>query len=185
MRDLLNGTDVIRGKPAGADSATRGCSSRKGVGRPARLTLAAAAIGSLLAAPAFADREVFDMSNATYRAECGSCHIPYPPQLLPKESWRAVMAGLPKHFGSDASVDAKIAKEIESYLTANAARKGGAAAAPPPLRITETRWFRHEHDEVPARVWKNPAVKSPSNCGACHTGAERGDFSEHNVRLPN
>ena len=34
-----------------------------------------------------ADREVFDVSNPVYRDECGSCHLPYPPQLLPKTSW--------------------------------------------------------------------------------------------------
>lgn len=185
MKDLPNDQDSIRSKPAGADSATRTRNSCGGAGLLARRILAAAALASLLAAPAFADREVFDTSNATYRAECGSCHIPYPPQLLPKESWQALIAGLSKHFGSDASVDAKTAKEIETYLTANAARKGVAPGTKSPLRITDTRWFRHEHDEVPERMWKSPAVKSPSNCGACHTGAERGDFSEHSVRLPN
>ena len=27
-------------------------------------------------------------------------------------------------------------------------------------------------------------VKTPANCGACHTTAERGDFSERGVRVP-
>jgi len=150
-----------------------------------RIGIAASAIACLFVAPAFADREVFDTSNATYRAECGSCHIAYPAQLLPRESWQALMAGLPQHFGSDASVDVKTAKEIETYLTTNASRRVGALNAKPPLRITETRWFKHEHDEVPSRAWQSAAVKSPSNCGACHPGAERGDFSEHAVRVPN
>jgi len=58
------------------------------------------------------------------------------------------------------------------------------AAGKAQLRITETRWFKHEHDEVPARVWTSAAVKQPGNCAACHAQAERGDFSEHSVRIP-
>lgn len=186
MKDILDGDNALRSRPARPD-APSGLRRRIVMGqRPGWIPLAAAVLASLFAASALADREVFDTSNATYRSECGSCHIAYPPQLLPRESWQALMAGLPTHFGSDASVDAKTAKQVESYLVANASRKGSASTgAKPPLRITETRWFQHEHDEVPGRVWKSTAVKSPSNCGACHPGAERGDFSEHAVRVPN
>jgi hypothetical protein len=130
-----------------------------------------------------ADREVFRIDNPAYQAECASCHVAYPPQLLPKESWRALMSDLPNHFGTDASADAKTAKQIQSYLETNAGRVR-AEGAKPPLRITETRWFRREHDQVSAATWKNPAVKSPANCGACHTQAERGDFSERSLRVP-
>ena len=136
----------------------------------------------LLPAAGRADREVFRVDNPAYQAECASCHIAYPPQLLPKESWRALMNDLPNHFGTDASGDAKTAKELQSYLEANAGR-GRADGAKPQLRITETRWFRHEHDEVPAAVWKDPAVKGAANCGACHTQADRGDFSEGSLRV--
>ena len=139
----------------------------------------------LASAPAGADREVFTVSDPTYRAECGSCHIPYPPQLLSKASWQGIMAQLNKHFGSDASVDAATAQQLEAYLRANAgpATKGRPASMPP-RRITDTQWFIREHDEVAQGVWNNPAVKSASNCGACHTKAEEGDFGERNLRVP-
>lgn len=122
--------------------------------------------------------------NALWQAECGSCHVAYPPRLLPAESWRAVMSGLDKHFGSDASLDAKSAQEIGAFLERNAGSSRHATAGKPPLRITGTRWFQHEHDEVPDRVWKNPKVKSAANCAACHIQAEGGNFSEHNIRIP-
>ena len=142
-----------------------------------------AAVTAAFAAAAHADREVFRIDHAAYQAECASCHIAYPPQLLPKASWRALMTNLAAHFGTDASLDGKTAKEIQAYLEANAGG-GRADASQPPLRITDTRWFRREHDEVPAALWKSAAVKSPANCGACHTQAERGDFSEGNLRMP-
>jgi hypothetical protein len=147
----------------------------------ARLALAAAT--GLVPVAGWSDAEVFRVDNPAYRAECTSCHIAYPPQLLSNESWRALMSGLASHFGTDASVNAKTAKEIQRYLESNAGR-ARAGEVKPPLRITETRWFRREHDEVPAAVWKSPAVKSAANCAACHTQAERGDFSERSLRVP-
>jgi cytochrome c553 len=128
---------------------------------------------------------VFTATNAKWKAECGACHVAYPPNLLPAESWRALMSGLDKHFGSDASLDAPAAREITDYLVQNAGGKKFASWGKPQLRITETRWFRHEHDEVSQRDWDNPKVKSPANCTACHGQAENGDYSEHNVRIPN
>jgi cytochrome c2 len=50
-------------------------------------------------------------------------------------------------------------------------------------RITTTAWFRHEHDEVPARAWRT-GVKSAAQCQACHTGAAEGRYAESEIRLP-
>ena len=48
---------------------------------------------------------------AVYTQECGSCHLAFPPSLLPKASWQRVMSGLDKHYGSDASLDAATQKQ--------------------------------------------------------------------------
>lgn len=122
-------------------------------------------------------------TNPVWKEECGSCHIAYPPRMLPASSWRKLMSGLDKHFGSDASLDKKTADQITAFLERNAGRER-AAFGEPNLRITNSRWFLHEHDEVSARVWLSPKVKSPSNCEACHVDAAKGDFNEHRVRIP-
>ena len=36
----------------------------------------------------------FTASDPVWKAECGSCHVAYPPQLLPAQSWRKIMARL-------------------------------------------------------------------------------------------
>ena len=137
---------------------------------------------ALAALPAAAD-DVRLPPNPAYKAECASCHVAYPPKLLPAESWQQVMARLDRHFGTDASLNAKAQEEISRYLAANAGRRDAPPGAEP--RITETRWFRKEHDkEVPAALWKSAAVKSAANCGACHTRADDGDYSERSLRLP-
>ncbi len=137
----------------------------------------------LFTASALADSERFTATDPTWKAECGSCHIAYPPQLLSAASWRAMMQGLDQHFGEDASVDADTAAKIGAFLQNNAGR-GRKVNGEQTLRITETAWFRREHDEVSASVWKNPKVKTPSNCAACHTQAEQGDFRERTLRVP-
>jgi hypothetical protein len=37
---------------------------------------------------------------------------------------------------------------------------------------------------VGSKVWKRASIKSAANCGACHSGAARGDFDEDRVKIP-
>ncbi len=128
-----------------------------------------------------------------YRSECGGCHLAYPPGLLPAAAWGRVLDTLPDHFGDDASLDPALTAELRAFLTAHAGDRGPMArpAAVPvaagegPPRITQTRRFLREHDEIPARpVAGNPKVGSFSNCQACHRGAEQGRFDEDDVSIP-
>lgn len=138
----------------------------------------------LVAHEAMAGGKLATPPNERWKTECGSCHIAYPPQLLPPQSWKRLMSQLDKHFGTDASVDPAAAGEIGAYLERYAGSGRRVQAAPASLRITQTAWFVHEHDEVPPAAWKRAAVKSAANCGACHTTAEQGDYRERNIHIP-
>ena len=145
----------------------------------------AVVVFGLLTTEAFAERGRVVADNAVWRAECGACHIAYPPSLLSAEQWRTHMASLKRHFGSDASVDAAAAVEIGAFLERSAGRdRGNASATSEPPRITRTNWFVKEHRDVRATDWTSVAVKSAANCGACHQGADHGSFDEHAVRIP-
>ena len=122
------------------------------------------------------------LPNGKWKQECGSCHLAFAPGLLPAESWRRVMGGLDKHFGADASLTSQENREITDFLVKNAARPWRSPRAP--LRITETAWFQRKHHEIAPAVWKRAAIKSPANCSACHSGADKGDFEEDRVRIP-
>lgn len=124
--------------------------------------------------------------NAKFQAECASCHTPYAPGLLPAASWQRLMGKLDKHFGTDASLDPATTREISQWLQANAATYRRVSEEPPQDRITKSAWFlrKHREGEVPADVWKRPAVGSPANCGACHANAAKGNFNEHEIRIP-
>ena len=144
----------------------------------------AVAILAAAATPAPAGEHRYAATNQAWQAECASCHIAYPPQLLPGSSWKRMMDGLDRHFGTDASLSPPAANEIGRFLQANSAQGKRDARGESSLRITATRWFTRKHDAVPARTWRHADVRSPSNCSVCHRQAEQGDFSERSVRLP-
>ena len=135
---------------------------------------------AILPVAASADGHRYTDENPSYRAECGSCHVAYPPGLLGADAWRTIMNGLDKHFGTDASVSDARRTELAAYLVASAGTSKGSNAP----RITESRWFRKEHDEIAAATWRARSVKSAANCEACHSQAAAGDFSERAVRIP-
>jgi cytochrome c553 len=139
-------------------------------------------------------RSVAAPTDTTYKAECGSCHMVYPPGLLPARSWIKMMSGLKDHFGENATLDKETSDKIQKILTENAADKMSnrrsqkiAKSIPngeSPLRITETLYFKRQHHEVGKKVWARKSIGSPANCAACHTRAEQGVFSEDEIRIP-
>jgi mono/diheme cytochrome c family protein len=142
---------------------------------------AATAVLVMLADDAMAETSRFAVGNATYQSECGSCHVAYPPALLGAGTWRDIMRGLDKHFGTDAGLGDSAHAQIKAYLQAGA---GPSRREVPTLRISDASWFSKEHREIAAATWKSAAVKSPANCGACHRQADRGDYGERSLRVP-
>lgn len=130
--------------------------------------------------------------NAEYTAECGSCHMAYPANLLPADKWRAITANLENHFGDNASLDPQVTARIEEYLVQHAAQNGKVMKNSTPLlagagpqKITEQAFFIRKHDEIPRRmVQDNPKVGSFSQCSNCHNLAEKGIFDEDTVNIP-
>lgn len=142
---------------------------------------------AVFALPARADRLAV-AEHPLYQEECASCHMAYPPQLLDAHSWQHVMNGLPRHFGSDASLDDKRRTTIADFLGKNAgSRKTGItadASGQPLLRITDTAYFKREHRKIDAATWRRASIKSPANCTACHAQAATGDYSERSITIP-
>ncbi len=138
---------------------------------------------------------VAPVENTYYLEECGSCHFPYQPGLLPARSWTKVMGGLSDHFGENAELPAEDVTAIETYLITNAADKSNykrskkimkyMSPTDAPLRISETRYFLKEHDELSRNmVQNNPEVGSFSQCDSCHTQAAKGSFEENEIDIP-
>jgi hypothetical protein len=149
------------------------------------------AVALAIAAPAVRADEgvrVPAIDHATTLKECGECHLAFPPQMLPARSWDKLMGDLANHFGENASLDQVVRDDIASYLASHAAdapmTKGatrfikGLTADVVPLRITETPYWKAEHDEIRDSRYKDPKIRSKANCIACHRTAEKGEFLE-------
>jgi hypothetical protein len=161
--------------------------------RPSHATLGAWRVAALLLglqalAATGARADQLPMPNLpAYTQECAACHMAYPPGLLPAASWQRLMANLPRHFGTDASLDPAMQQQLSAWLQANAGsfKKVARDPAPPPQdRISQSAWFVREHREVGNAVWKRKAVGSAANCTACHRSAAQGRFSEHDITIP-
>ena len=130
--------------------------------------------------------------DAGYRGECSACHMAYSPSLLPAASWTALMAGLPDHFGEDASLDAATAARIETWLATHAAETADtlpahafARTAPEaPFTLTETPFWKRRHGDLPDSLFARAGIRSRSNCAACHADAESGLFSPFSITIP-
>lgn len=129
----------------------------------------------------------------TYRTECGSCHMVYPPGLLPGRSWQRMLGGLEDHFGQNAELDAPTRTLLGAWLVQNAAESGRnrrgtkilrSIGGETPLRISDTPYIRRKHDEMSEEVFGRPAVGGRANCMACHEQAEQGLFDDDTARVP-
>ncbi len=167
-------------------------------------TLIAAVLGVALAAGAnvYADGNDRDhdhggenharyktVENQLYKQECSACHYLYLPGLLPARSWEALIKGSDTHFGENLALDEGTSSEILGFLKANSAEKTNtewsnkimkSVGSSIPTRIMDVPWVIKEHRKV-KDAFKRPSVKSASNCGACHTRGDEGDFETVNV----
>jgi hypothetical protein len=135
------------------------------------------------------------VENNLWLGECGeSCHGPFHPTLLPKRSWKAVMAGLDEHFGDDASLEPEETEEILKFLIANSAERSTTEASQkilwtlgegaPLVRITKTPYWMKKHSKIKEDVYNRGTIASPSNCAACHRDAATGLFDDTQIVVP-
>ncbi len=116
--------------------------------------------------------------NASWRAECGACHMAFPPGLLSVDDWLDIMSRLDQHYGVDASLEPKVKVEIYDYLKQNGASSRMFGSRDEVPRITTSDRFVAKHRSA-IRLWAKGQIKTLSDCGACHKEAgEAGGKSE-------
>lgn len=137
------------------------------------------------------------MENELYQEECGACHFPYQPGLLPEQSWKKLFetTQLADHFGDSAELDENVRQKLLEYAVNHSADKSYYKRSRKimaflnenevPLRITETDYFKEKHEEIPDNlISKNPKVKSLSFCNKCHKKADEGIYDDDTVFIP-
>ena len=140
----------------------------------------------------------------TYYTECGSCHKPYPPFMLPKSSWTRVQSGLSNHFGEEISPTMKKGENrislndqtvVFNFLLANAADESTREISVKVMKslngargrksITKIKYWKDVHSNIPAQVFKSTKVKRKANCFACHKNFEKGMLEDIDIYIPN
>ena len=127
-------------------------------------------------------------ANATYVKECGSCHMPFSPQLRPAESWRKLTSHLDDHFGDSAKLDPGTQSAITAYLVENAADRAqndasrnimsSLRAGDAPDRITDVPYIKGLHTAVLDPSWNGrPRPKTLTECGVCHRRVSEGNYA--------
>ena len=126
------------------------------------------------------------VDNPVYSKACGgSCHMVYPPGLLPAQSWERLMTTLDDHFGVKLTPSRDETAAIFRYLLNNAAGRVDYTVSNAivlgfsgvPLRITDLPYFRGKHQEVASSA----ASGSLADCRACHSRAEQGSFAKQEI----
>ena len=140
--------------------------------------------------------DVAPVNNQLYIKECGSCHFPYQPGLLPTNSWKKMMVNLDKHFETDATLAPEDFETLSKYLNDNSAEKNMqykrsnrivSSLLPGQVAdsISTTPYMVQKHREIRKDLITQPDVKGLFNCMACHTTADKGIYSERAINIPN
>ncbi|MFN3076951.1 MAG: cytochrome b/b6 domain-containing protein [Alphaproteobacteria bacterium] len=132
------------------------------------------------------------LMDPLYAEECGACHGPIHPSLLPNASWRAVMETLEDHFGENAVLSRDSDARITAWLEANAAETWDTEAAwryrnvstAEPRRITATAYWVRKHEGIEPSVFARKSVGGKANCAACHKDAQSGLFADQSIAIP-
>ena len=154
-------------------------------------------INSLFADDGFSTKtDVAPVNNQLYIKECGSCHFPYQPGLLPSNAWNKMMVNLDNHFNSDATLDDKTFQTLSKYLSDNSAEKNmqykrsnrivlSIPAGQIPDSISTTPYMIKKHEDIRKDLITQKEVKGLFNCIACHKTADIGIYGERDINIPN
>ena len=140
--------------------------------------------------------DVAPVNNQLYIKECGSCHFPYQPGLLPANAWNKMMVNLDKHFGTDATLAEEDLQTLSKYLNDNSAEKNmqykrsnrivsSLRNGVIPDSISTTPYMIQKHREIRKELITQKDVKGLFNCMACHKTADKGIYGERDINIPN
>jgi len=172
--------------------------ARRGVAAALLLVAVGGALAYLVAsgwpsayASARATAKAAKPAATAWTKECGSCHLAYSPALLPARSWDRMMTEQAEHFGEDLSLSPALVKALlaEAHAAASspwAAWKLSTSAAPAdaPQRITELRFWRRAHRDLPDSAFKSPVSSGRHDCESCHLDAASGIFHPRMIQRP-
>ena len=139
----------------------------------------------------------------TYYSECGACHKPYPPFMLPSSSWKRIQGGLSNHFGEEISPSMEKGENrislndqtvIFNYLVNHSADTSTREISVKVMEslngargrksITKIKYWKDVHSGISHDTFKSAGVKDKSNCFACHKNFDKGMLEDIDIAIP-
>ncbi|MDV3000193.1 MAG: hypothetical protein N5P05_001799 [Chroococcopsis gigantea SAG 12.99] len=112
----------------------------------------------------------FQIGQQLYLENCAGCHVPFPPGVLPSESWLKIMENPGKHYGVEVPNIIRLTQRlIWEYLKAFS--RPLVADEPVPVYIAQSRYFKALHPRVTL-----PESVNHQSCVVCHLNAASYDY---------
>lgn len=128
-----------------------------------------------------------------YKTACGSCHMAYPPMLLPATAWQELLRA-ETHFGRDTGISPSRRTELLRFVLQESADasdtrlarrfRSGLKDGTSPPRVTDTAYMLEEHPKIYRELLKNTNNTELQDCRSCHHEAEKGIFCSQQVIIP-
>ena len=101
------------------------------------------------------------------------------------------MDNLSEHFGDDASLLENERKAILSFLIQHNAdtstqemsyKISKSIGSEGIIAMTQTNFWKNQHQAIPKRVFEHSEVRSKANCKACHNDIEKGLIEDDKIK---
>jgi hypothetical protein len=113
--------------------------------------------------------KAFQYGQQIYLQACGSCHLALPPQVLPTQTWRDVIADS-NHYGAVITPLAGVERSFMWRYLSTFSRPLNEGEETP-YRVGKSRYFKVLHPQVTL-----PQPVKMEGCVTCHPGAGKNDF---------
>jgi hypothetical protein len=112
----------------------------------------------------------YEQGLQVYFANCSTCHIALPAELLPRQSWQILLENLNQHYGATLPVISSVeVRLIWNYL--GTFSRLAATEDRLPVFARESRFFRALHPQA-----RFPEPAKITTCISCHPSAQEFNF---------
>jgi hypothetical protein len=108
-----------------------------------------------------------ELGQEMYLKNCSSCHIPIAAEVLPTETWKALLSNPEQHYGESLPKMLGLTQYlIWQYLGNNS--RSLLKDEPLPMYVANSRYFKALHPQV-----KLPKPANIQTCTSCHPNANK------------
>lgn len=110
------------------------------------------------------------LGQELYLQNCSSCHIPIAAEVLPTETWRALLSNPQKHYGESIPKIVGINQYLIWQYLSNYSRPL-LKDEPLPMYVANSRYFKALHPQV-----ELPKLTNVQSCSSCHPNLTKLDY---------